>query len=92
MVLVQVKGEVDLVCEELVVEVVDCAVWIICVGVVLKALVHVIKQPHADYSNEVPFYTIAEEEMLIIDIDDVLLVYMKIWQVHLQRHQYINEC
>ena len=57
------------------------------VGVVLEALVHIIKQPHADYSNEVLFYMIAEEEMLIVDVDDVLLVYMKIWRVHLQPHQ-----
>lgn len=43
MVLVWVEGEVDLVCEELVVEIVDCAVWVVCVGVVFKALVHVVK-------------------------------------------------
>jgi hypothetical protein len=82
----------NLVCEEPAVEIVDCAVWVICVGVVFEALVHIVKQPHADYGNKVPFYTIAEEEMLIIDINNVLSVYTKIQQVHLQQHQYINKC
>ena len=87
MVLVQVKCEVDLVHKEPVVEVVDGAIWVVCVGVVFEALVHIVKWPCAYYGNEVLFYMIAEEEMLIVDVDDVLLVYMKIRWVHLQWHQ-----
>lgn len=73
----------SLVCEEPAVEIIDCAVWVIHVGMVFEALVHIIKKPHADYGNKVLFYMIAEEEMLIIDINNVLLVYTKIQQVHL---------
>ncbi len=51
---------------------------------VFEALVHIVKQPCADNGNEVPFFMIAEVEMLIIDINNVLLVYTKIQQVHLQ--------
>ena len=80
----------NLVCEEPAVEIVDCAVWVICVGVVFEALVHIVKQPHADYGNKVPFYTIAEEEMLIIDINNVLAVYMKIRRVLLHPCQMLT--
>ena len=90
MVLVQVKHKVDMVCEEPAVEIVDCAVQVVCVGVVFKALVHIIKQPCADNSNKVPFFTITKVEMLIIDINNVLPVYMKIQQVHLQQHHNIS--
>ncbi len=87
MVLVQVECKVDLVHEEPAVEIVDRAVRVVCVGVVFEALVHIVKQPCAYNSNKVPFFTIAEVEMLIVDVDDVLPVYMKIRRVHLQRHQ-----
>lgn len=87
MVLVWVKGKVDLVHKEPAVEIIDHAIWVIHVGMVFKALVHIIKQPHADYGNEVPFFTITKVEMLIIDVNDVLSVYTKIQQVHLQPHQ-----
>ncbi|KIC71133.1 hypothetical protein DB41_CH00020 [Neochlamydia sp. TUME1] len=43
MVLVWVKGKVNLVHKELVVEVINCAIWVVCVGVVLEALVHIVK-------------------------------------------------
>ena len=80
----------NLVCEEPAVEIVDCAVWVICVGVVFEALVHIVKQPCADNSNKVPFFMIAKVEMLIIDINNVLPVYMKIQWVHLQQHHNIS--
>ncbi len=90
MVLVRVKREVDLVHEEPAVEIVDRAVWVVRVGVVFEALVHVVKRPRADYGNEVPFYTIAEEEMLIVDVDDVLAVYTKIRRVLLHPRQMLT--
>jgi hypothetical protein len=46
-VLVQVEGKVDLVHEELAVEIIYCAVQVVCVGMIFKALVHVVKQPCA---------------------------------------------
>ena len=55
-----------------------------------EALVHVVKQPCADNGNEVTFFMIAEVEMLIIDINNVLPVYMKIQWVHLQQHHNIS--
>ena len=82
-VLVGVEGKVDLVREEPPVEVVDGAVWVVHVGMVLKALVHIVVRPCANYGDIVPFYMVAEEEMLIIGIINVLAVYMKIWRVHL---------
>jgi hypothetical protein len=85
-VLVWVEGEVDLVCEELVIEVVDCAVWVVCVGLIFEALVHVVVRPCAHYGNVLPFDMVAKVEMLIVGVVDVLVVYIKIWRVHLCAH------